>query len=146
MTEREMLISCLRREGLKKIHGDIYLTPPKMKEFREKVGTDLTQEEYYGLSHRYTVPGYVRGYQGDGLQLFEGKELPDRFAVDLFGVGESKGSDEAYHMVHFHSPLEGEDLSPERLESFPLDCTRRAWQFSGSWNRPSGSGAGLSAA
>ncbi len=119
MEEREMLLKTLRREGFEKIHGDIVLTPPKMAEF-EEISGGKTVEEYFGLSHRAVFPAYLPSYEGDGRFLFGGEPLPDRFEVDAFGVGASRGSDEAYHMVHFHSPLAGEDTSLERIESYPL--------------------------
>ncbi len=119
MEEREMLLKTLRREGFEKVPGDIVLTPPKMAEFEEISGVK-TVEEYFGLSHRAVFPEYLSSYEGDGRFLFEGQSLPDRFEVDAFGVGASRGSDEAYHMVHFHSPLAGEDTSLGRIEDYPL--------------------------
>lgn len=119
MTAREQLIRTLKREGYDTVPGDIVLTPPKMAEF-DSVSGGASVEEYFGLLHRAVFPGYIPSYPGDGTALFEGMELPGRFRVDPFGVGMAGGSDEAYHMVHFHSPLAGEETSLNRILDHPL--------------------------
>lgn len=120
MTDREMMLMSLRRGGYRKVPGDMMLTPPQEEQFRNHVGAGVDVESYFDLSHRSTRPDYLPGYSGDGMEIFEGQSVPEHFSVDPFGVGESRGSEEAYHMVHFHSPLEGADTPLSKIIDHPL--------------------------
>jgi uroporphyrinogen decarboxylase len=119
MTKRENLLNTLRREGYEKITCDMPLTSTKRKEFRKKFPL-RTISSYYDFSHRISACFYRAGYKGNGRQLFAHLDLPDRFDVDPFGVGMSYGSKEAYHMCHFHSPLEGESTTLEQIQDYKL--------------------------
>ncbi|MBI9105867.1 MAG: hypothetical protein JEZ04_03925 [Spirochaetales bacterium] len=119
MTKRENLLRSLRREGFEKIPCDIPLTVTKIKEFRKRRPFRFISS-YYDFSHRLSGCLYKAGYKGNGKQLFSHLSLPKRFDVDPFGVGMSYGSKEAYHMCHFHSPLEGESTTLEQIKNFKL--------------------------
>jgi len=94
------------------------MTPPVLEDFRNRTaGAD--PDEYYGLSHRSVSRRLEPSYEGNGRALFGRRDLPERFDVDEFGVGMSYGSEAAFHMCHFHSPLEGE-VSVRDVETFPL--------------------------
>ena len=117
MTPRDNLLRTLKREGFEQVPCDMPLTSTKRKEFRKKVFLKSIPS-YYGFSHRVSGCLYRSTYKGNGKQLFTHLDLPDRFDVDAFGVGMSYGSKEAYHMCHFHSPLEGEDITVKQLQVF----------------------------
>ena len=122
MNKRENVLHMLRREGYSQIPCDIQFTPPKEKEFAEK-SPYLGMEDYFNLSHRVSRRLLLPAYEGDGKQLFSGISVPEKFDVDVFGVGMSYGSKEAYHMCHFHSPLEGDSVTLEQLQDFALPVT-----------------------
>ena len=119
MTKRENLLRTLRRDGFEEIPCDMPLTITKRREFRSRHHF-RSISSYYDLSHRLSTCFYRPGYRGNGKQLFSHLSMPDKFDVDSFGVGMSYGSKEAYHMCHFHSPLEGDNTSLEQVEDFPL--------------------------
>ncbi|MDC7233550.1 MAG: uroporphyrinogen decarboxylase family protein [Spirochaetales bacterium] len=119
MTKRDNLLKALRRQGFEEIPCDMVFTPPKEEEFYEKV-KDRTVAEYYDFSHRVIEREYIPGYEGNGFQFFEALHIPDGFKVDEFGIGMSPGSEAAFHMVHFHSPLEGENTSLAQIQDFKL--------------------------
>jgi uroporphyrinogen decarboxylase len=119
MTKKDDLLRTLRRNGFDKVPCDMVLAPPKEEEFHRRMpGTSIP--EYYGLSHRTSVREYIPGYQGDGKELFSHLHLPERFEVDPFGVGMSYGSEAAFHMCHFHSPLEGEGTTLSQIQDYAL--------------------------
>lgn len=119
MTKREMLLKNLRREGMYGLPGDIELTPSKLKEFEERYpGADL--DEYFELYHRTEFIKMTKSYDEDGRQLFSHMDIPDRFDIDPFGVGMSYGSDAAFHMCHFHAPLEGMDTTIQQIQEYAL--------------------------
>lgn len=118
MTKRENMLNTLKRKGYNEVPSDMGLTPPVMERFKEMTGHEDT-DSYYNLSHRNAARHVDPLYEGDGKYLFSGKNMPHKYDVDAFGVGISYGSDAAYHMCHFHSPLEGE-VSLSDLENYPL--------------------------
>ncbi len=120
MNERANLIKTLNREGWEKIPCDITFTPPKEKEFYQKVGTNQSIPDYFGLSHRTTGGSHTKTYEGDGTHLFAGQDIPEKFDVDQWGVGMSYGSEAAFHMCHFHSPLTGDDISVDDIQRYPF--------------------------
>jgi len=119
MNKRDNLLSTLRRQGWKALPCDMELTPYQKGEFKKR-HPFRTMAGYFGLSHRMGGCLYSPTYKGDGKQLFQGKTIPESFRVDPFGVGESKGSKAAMHMVHFHSPLEGEETTLDQIQKHPL--------------------------
>lgn len=119
MNKRENMLRTLRRQGFDEIPCDMEFTPPKEDEFHQRV-KDQSIPEYYDLSHRVTHREYIPGYEGDGTQLFDFMDIPEGFKVDDFGIGMSPGSEEAFHMVHFHSPLEGEDTTLQQIQEYKL--------------------------
>ncbi len=119
LSQSDNLLRTLRREGFEQIPYDMPLTWTKRKEFmRRRPLRSVTS--YYGLSHRLSTCIYRPGYKGDGRQLFSHIEIPEKFKVDAFGVGMSYGSKEAFHMCHFHSPLEGEGTTIEQVQNYRL--------------------------
>ncbi len=125
LSKRENLLATLRREGWQWLPCDISLTPPKEQEFKA-LGSHKSVPAYFHLSHRASGCLYKKTYRGDGKELFTqvfdltGEQQPARFDVDAWGVGMSYGSDAAYHMCHFHSPLAYDAVTVEDIERHPL--------------------------
>ncbi len=119
MDKREMLIRTLRREGMFQVPCDMFLSPAKEEELANKT-KGISAEQYYDLYHRCASVPLEKGYPGDGRQLFTDAPPSEKFSVDPYGVGMAGGSDSAYHMVHFCSPLQGEQITEAQVTDFPL--------------------------
>ncbi len=119
MSKRQNLINTLTRSGWKEVPSAITFTPPKLEEFQQRYGIHSSVPSYFNLSHRATGCSYTQTFEGDGTQLFAHQDIPEKFHVDQWGVGMSYGSEAAFHMCHFHSPLT-EDISVEDIRSYPF--------------------------
>ena len=122
MNKREAFLRGLKREELSNANRvfppDIGLTPPKIAEFNS-MKTGMTIEEYFGLFHRLVAIRMQKTYEGDGYYLFKGQNMPDKYEVDTYGTGSSRGSEACMHMVHYHPPMIGE-RSLEEIQNYPL--------------------------
>lgn len=116
---RERLLATLRREGMQCVTGDILFTPPKLDEFTQRYGT-LSSDEFANCYHRVANISYEAAHQFKAADFFPAGAIPDRFEIDPFGIGMSYGSEAAYHMCHFHAPLEGKEVTEKLLKAYKL--------------------------
>lgn len=104
MTPRDNLLRTLRREGYEEIPFDIDLSPAQMDALRRRAGID-DADDWFRTSHRFT--GVAMAQRADPDAYYRGEALPQTTSFDVWGVGHSKGSREAYHMTRMHHPLRG---------------------------------------
>jgi uroporphyrinogen decarboxylase len=117
MTERENLLSLLRRKGFDHIPVDFNLCPFLSEVFRERTGCDADYRQYFNFPWRFigyddhlkTEPGRYREYYND---------LKPGAVIDCRGVAHEPGSRAAGHMTHMRHPLEGVG-SMDGLKEYP---------------------------
>jgi len=119
MNKRELLFKNLRREGMGGVPSDIELTPPKIREFNQGY-PDQDLSTYFGCYHKVEHIKFTPSYTSDGSYLFSKHTMPEKFDVDPWGIGKSYGSEAAFHMCHFHSPLQGDETTIEEINCYPL--------------------------
>ncbi len=113
MENRTKLIAAIREADLSQVPCDIQLSPAQLEEYQKR-HPDIPWEQYFGLYHRTAA---LRLEQSSPASSFFDDPA---VRTDAYGVGMSGGSAEAYHMVRFHSPLAGSDISVSQIEDFPL--------------------------
>jgi uroporphyrinogen decarboxylase len=118
MTERENLLSLLRREGFDHIPPSFSLTPHLIDVYREKTGSSLDYTEYFEMPWR-DIPDIRMPDNSAAFLPWYPQTLKNGTGIDVWGIAHEKGSAEAMHMTRMLHPLQGiEDL--EKIRDYPF--------------------------
>ena len=119
MTNRENILSLIKRQGYEKISPSFSLCPSLMETYRREEHTDMSYSDKYSFAmgsvsqwkEIKTDPEQYRSYYRQPLK--EGTRL------DMWGVAHEKGSDAAMHMTRMLHPLENAE-SADDIINYPL--------------------------
>jgi len=113
MTCRERVLKAMRREGPDRVPCDIGFTPPALKKFKERAGTE-DYLEFFKVDVRSVGPSEPE--KPDYSRYYKNKKLPEGTDVSLYGVAYVPGN--FYHFTHVESPLAGQPA--ETVYDYPL--------------------------
>lgn len=113
---RNSILKTLRREGFDKIPLDYEMCESQVKAFKEREGHE-DYPAYFGQCHRPVELDIQKEFE-NGFDLYKREELPADTEFTPFGVGNSKGSELAFHMTRMHHPLKGADMN--EIKEFPF--------------------------
>ena len=125
MDKRSNLVSLLRQRGFGEFPVQFSLCPALEKQFRDRTGSDLDYEDYFGFSDG-NIPGLRPPERDAKIFLpYYRQPLKPGAQIDLWGVAHEPGSAAAMHMTYMRHPLEDAD-SVEEIQSYPYPDYARA--------------------
>ena len=118
-TNRENLLSLLRREGYDFLPPEFSLCPSLEEEYKKQTKSDLQYPEYFNMPWKR-----VRGF--DFIPTADEKtfrsyypfELKEGTHIDALGVAHEPGSEAAKHMTYMRNPMK-DFTSLEQFKSYP---------------------------
>ncbi|MEI7437124.1 MAG: uroporphyrinogen decarboxylase family protein [bacterium] len=117
-TPRENLLRSLRRQGFEVVPLDCgAFCTSQAEAFKERFGHADTAG-YFGSPFRgCSVAREARW--SDPLKLYPRETLPANARIDAMGVAHSSQPN-CYHMTRMHHPLQGQDVSLDEVQNYPL--------------------------
>lgn len=129
MTERENLLSLLRRQGFSHIPVDFSLCPSLEKEYAERTGSAECYRDYFRIPWRMVgYSDFLKTEPDRYRRHYDMDKLHPGTVIDEWGVAHEPGSDAAMHMTRMHSPLRNAGSVGE-LEQYPWPAFREDLSF-----------------
>jgi uroporphyrinogen decarboxylase len=119
MTQRENLLSLLRRTGYETAPYDINLCPSLVTEYRNQTGADIPYEDYYNLPLRRIIDLSYAKTDPEQFQKFYSEPLADGTVFSPWGIAQEPAQDAHYHFVKMRHPMEAFD-SVEQIQKYPF--------------------------
>ncbi len=128
MTNRDNLLSLLRRQGYGQVPVDLMLCPSLEDQFHQRTGSRDDYFDYFGVPWRYVRhEDYMVTSNERFLQYHDVAGMNPGTTIDAWGVAHEPGSESAKHMTRMHHPLQNADSMTE-LESYPWPAFREGYE------------------
>lgn len=119
MTERENLLSLLRRKGFDHIPVDFNLCPSLKDEFKKQTGSPECYRDYFKMPWRHVGYDDLLKTEPERYKLYHNMDrMNPGTVIDEWGVAHEPGSEAAKHMTRMHHPLAGAG-SVDELQQYP---------------------------
>ncbi len=107
MTQRENLLSLLKKQGYGEVPSEFMLCPDLVELYQKETGSSLPYQEYFKMPWLRVTEMFPKNidtsrYLGYYDSLKQGTH------VDYWGVAHEPGSEAAKHMTYMRNPLKGE--------------------------------------
>lgn len=123
MTERENLISLLKRQGYERAPVFFELCPSLEEEFRKRYGKDKDYRDYFGFTLKEVTVNNAKTFPAEAYYPYLTEHGEDVY-IDMWGIGHQRGSAAAMHMTKFVHPLKNaktvEDILNYPFPSFEI--------------------------
>lgn len=120
MTERENLISLLRRQGYERMPSTFNLCPSLEEEYKRTIDNNQHYTKHFNMPWE-NIDDIILGEESkktDKFREFYSYELNDSTSIDTWGIGHEK-TPTSMHMTQMHHPLRDVETL-ERMKEYPF--------------------------
>lgn len=119
MTNRENILSIIKRQGYEKIDPYFDLCPHLADVFASEESSETRYQDYFKFSMENIWDVTLLKFDTEKFLKFHRVPLKEGTVIDIWGVGHEKGSESAMHMTKMLYPLENAQ-SVQDIENYPF--------------------------